>query len=398
MPRFSIVIPTTRIRLLSEALASALAQDFPDYEIVISDNSDEGCESVLAAFGPDKIRCVRPTEYMTVTKHWDFALSHARGDWVVLLCDDDALVPNALSIIDAAIRRYPGAGSAFWPKASYDEGHGVNGTLCVPGYNGDFLEESSAEKIALMFESGTGFFRTKYSLPFFPLAAISASVLEETRRINDGALFQPPCPMASGALFTLAFSSTSARLDLPLTILGKPEDSAGGMTKSSETYDRMHEGVSLEFVPIKSMGVFPTTNAESLLRAHNVLKHEFSLPELNYANYFLACHCAISELENAGWDGKYERALFDQSLATFPEATQRAVKALIVLEKEGEVLSLADQVVALVVRIGKGLGRRLSGGRNTIDHVLDGVECGFDSISGAAMTLGREFPENKSFN
>ena len=398
MPLFSIVIPTTRIRLLPEALVSALAQDFSDYEIVISDNSDEGCESILAAFDSDIIRCVRPTEYMTVTKHWDFALSHARGDWVLMLCDDDALVPNALSIIYSAIQRYPDVGSVFWPKASYDDHNESNRTLCVPGYKGDCIKESSAEKIEMMFQSGTGFFRVKYNLPFFPLAAISKSVLDETRRINEGALFQPPCPMASGALFTLAFSNTAARMDLPLTVLGQPEDSAGGMIKSSAAYNRMHKDVSLEYTPIKTMTVFPAVSAESLLRAHSVLKHNFSLPDLNYANYFLACYYAISELEIGGWDGKKERSLFDQSLATFPEATQKAVKALIAQDEEGEEVSLPGQLVALVMRIGKGLGRRLSGGRNTIDHVLDGVECGFDSISGAAMTLGREFPKNKIVN
>ena len=100
MPFFSIVIPTTRVHLLPDALSSALAQTFSDFEIVISDNSDEGCGKIIAELGSDKVRRVCPNEYMTATTHWDFARSQARGDWVVMLCDDDALLPVAFERIN----------------------------------------------------------------------------------------------------------------------------------------------------------------------------------------------------------------------------------------------------------------------------------------------------------
>ena len=140
MPRFSIVITTTRPRLVGYALRSALAQEFEDFEVIVSDNSDAGCREVIEAFADSRVRYVRPPEYLTVVPHWNFAFSHAAGEWQLLLCDDDAIAPNLLSVVDQAVRTHPEADTVRWLHGSFADETGPyadsRGAFTVPSFTG----------------------------------------------------------------------------------------------------------------------------------------------------------------------------------------------------------------------------------------------------------------------
>src|SRR2546423_6112022 len=94
-PLFSIVIPTrNRGHLLKSALQSALDQRFSDYEIVVSNNcSSDNTAAVVEEVGGSTVRMVRPRQVLSMPDHWEFALDHARGQYVTYLSDDDALCP-----------------------------------------------------------------------------------------------------------------------------------------------------------------------------------------------------------------------------------------------------------------------------------------------------------------
>ncbi len=34
-----------------------------------------------------------------MSEHWEFALSHAKGNWVTIIGDDDGLLPNAVKYL-----------------------------------------------------------------------------------------------------------------------------------------------------------------------------------------------------------------------------------------------------------------------------------------------------------
>lgn len=103
--QFSIVIPTrNRAGKLRHALRSALAQQFDDFEVVVSNNqSRDETEQVALSHRDARLRYIRAPRSMSMVDHWEFALGQACGDWVLFLCDDDALMPGALqSLADVA--------------------------------------------------------------------------------------------------------------------------------------------------------------------------------------------------------------------------------------------------------------------------------------------------------
>lgn len=108
-PRFSVVIPTrNRAHLLGWSIRSALAQDFDDYEILVSNNRCvDGTDALVSSFDDPRIRYVKTGTALAMHDHWDFALEKARGDYALFLCDDDALLPDSLKILAAFFDGHP---------------------------------------------------------------------------------------------------------------------------------------------------------------------------------------------------------------------------------------------------------------------------------------------------
>ncbi|VFM96143.1 MAG: Glycosyl transferase family 2 [Candidatus Kentron sp. G] len=93
MPFFSVVIPTrNRPELVKNAIASVLAQDFPDYELVVSDNSDDAMAKPTLAYIEEvlnhpQIRYIRPPQVLSMSDHWEWAMRQTNGEFSGVLTD-----------------------------------------------------------------------------------------------------------------------------------------------------------------------------------------------------------------------------------------------------------------------------------------------------------------------
>ena len=96
---FSVLLPThDRLEYLRYAVESVQRQDEHDWELVVSDNdSTDDIAGFVKGLDDDRIRYVRTESFVPVTENWNNALRHSRGDYVVMLGDDDALLPGYLS-------------------------------------------------------------------------------------------------------------------------------------------------------------------------------------------------------------------------------------------------------------------------------------------------------------
>ncbi|MEM6314928.1 MAG: glycosyltransferase family 2 protein [Planctomycetota bacterium] len=96
MPRVSIVISThDRPDLLTQTLASVIAQTVGDWEAIVVDDAG-GAEAVVTNLADDRIRHVRRDGPGGAPASRNLGLDHAAGTFVLFLDDDDLLAPTCL--------------------------------------------------------------------------------------------------------------------------------------------------------------------------------------------------------------------------------------------------------------------------------------------------------------
>jgi len=116
-PRLTIAIPTVnRAALLGRAIESALAQTSPDIEIIVSDNgSTDDTPAVIGRYAEryagrcaeNRLRTFRHPSTIPATKHGEFLVEQARGEFFLGLSDDDYLEPEFAAEALALYARHP---------------------------------------------------------------------------------------------------------------------------------------------------------------------------------------------------------------------------------------------------------------------------------------------------
>ncbi len=106
--KFSVLLPTrNRLELLRYAIESVRRQDYSDWEIVVSDNASiEDVEGYVSALNDPRMRYVRTAEFVSVTDNWNNALANSSGEYVVMLGDDDCLLPGYFRRLSALIQQF----------------------------------------------------------------------------------------------------------------------------------------------------------------------------------------------------------------------------------------------------------------------------------------------------
>jgi glycosyltransferase involved in cell wall biosynthesis len=115
MSLVTIAIPTfDRLEYLKEATASALAQTYRQIEILIGDDGptkaiEEWASSVIARDG--RVRYQRNRRNLGLAGNWNALADSARGEFLVIIGDDDRLLPDFVGRLTQVIQ--PAAQVAF---------------------------------------------------------------------------------------------------------------------------------------------------------------------------------------------------------------------------------------------------------------------------------------------
>jgi glycosyltransferase involved in cell wall biosynthesis len=141
-PSVSICIPASRAADgLRAAVASVLAQDHDDLEVVITDDSGGALEPVAAGFGDDRVRYFANPGRLGLAGNHTAALARARGRYLGFLHDDDRFLPAYVSSMVAPFERDPSLGVVF-SDCWIDRGigpYGRRGLALTPGRHERFL-------------------------------------------------------------------------------------------------------------------------------------------------------------------------------------------------------------------------------------------------------------------
>ena len=169
-PLVSVGVPTyNRSETLTRAIESALSQDYPNIEVVISDNAsgddtEAFCREV--ALKDKRIRYIRQPVNRGPSYNFTAVLKEAQGEYYMWLADDDWIETSYVSQCVKALETSP----EFVVVTGSTVFHDADGTGEVQGQITNFVDESARKRVLhyyrtiVLNESFYGVMRRKHAL------------------------------------------------------------------------------------------------------------------------------------------------------------------------------------------------------------------------------------------
>lgn len=112
-----------RFRYVPGVLRSVAQQDYPHVDLLVSDNGENGREvrELVEEHAPPGHRFRRNDETVGIVDHFNQLVEAARGEYFVLLQDDDEINPEFLSVLIEVLESEPDVGAALARVERMDE-------------------------------------------------------------------------------------------------------------------------------------------------------------------------------------------------------------------------------------------------------------------------------------
>ncbi len=320
-PRFSVVIPTReRAHTLRHSLRTCLDQDFEDYEVVVCDNySSPATREVVEEANSPRVRYVRAPEPLAMSHNWELALSHAAGEYVTILGDDDALLSHALRELDRLIRR-TGTRVVRWSAAFY-----LWPTVALEG-EANFLaiplsrELRSVDAVPTM--AAVASFRDCYTaLPMIYNSVIHRDLIAELRG-RTGKVFANNCPDVYSGFAFAYLAGNYVSVDVPMTVAGLSGNSTGVAalllrrpSPVAQDFRQLNARSGLNVHPwVPDLPIYPAVPvADSFQHAREILFPKDSRLQLDRQRLASECVAGLWAADEPEWQARLDviRATFD---------------------------------------------------------------------------------------
>jgi glycosyltransferase involved in cell wall biosynthesis len=225
-PLLTVMIPTReRCDTLQFTLQTVVTQNFADSQILVSDNaSEDDTPAVVRGFEDPRITYVRTARRMSMSDHWDFALEHATGEYVIAIGDDDGIMPGALERLASLISTQP-APIYCWNPNGYVWPIGKSSpklvlSAIVP--NTTVNLRSGVEKTLRWGTWGWA----KHLVPIYH-SAISRKI-PDAMRVRTGRVFHSTCPDVFTSYAVPAFAESAVRVGEAVSTFGVSAKSNSG--------------------------------------------------------------------------------------------------------------------------------------------------------------------------
>lgn len=227
--KYSIVIPTkNRAYYLKYAIKSVLISPRQDIELVVSNNfSSDETSKILSEINDSRMRVVSPDIALPMAAHYEFAISKARGDWITILGDDDAVMPYIFESLDKYILNYSNVDIISSARAYYFwEGcENIYGDLVV-AYSSKFKDKVRSTKNDL-YKALLGL-RNFTDMPqLYTTGIIKKSLYEEIKLKCSGYFYHSIIPDVYSAVAICLARNSYLRIEEPLFWTGTSNKSMG---------------------------------------------------------------------------------------------------------------------------------------------------------------------------
>jgi hypothetical protein len=324
-PLFSVVIPTyNRSDLLVRAVQSVLAQTLDDFDVVVSDNqSSDDTHDAIAKIDDSRLRYVSTPRHMVLPDSWEYARQHGRGRLMLVLSDDDAMVPDALERFARANERYD-ADFLFCNMAEYRD-HGFPpadaNTLTVPAHN-------SAVRVIdrVVYLNQLMAFTAKYNA--HPSCYVFESAL--AKRIadrNNGRFFQTLGVEYFAWPVAAVLARNIVNIDAPLVVVGRTSKSWGtNMVLMNPGQGKINQLVSdaqteRRYTPLTNF-TFNNLAIEGLLAAAAAFPQELGRYPVDYGGYVRATRAELERRAAQHVDVSSELEELEKYTAAHPELSE----------------------------------------------------------------------------
>jgi len=325
---FSVVIPThNRLSLLTDAIETVRCQQGAEWELVIFDNaSTDPIREHVSGLGDSRIRYERSSDFLPVTSSWNRAIDLARGEYIILLGDDDALTPNYFVRLNEIVERFTSPEVIY--SSIYQFMHPGVAPWDLEGYvadvkNGFFFSNHKSPSLLAPGEAkralaGSLHFSRNFT---FNIQAFAFSRAFLARVRVNGQVFQSPFPDYYLANVAFALSNSTVIVPEPLAIAGVSKASFGytlfnGLEEKGESLlnnkianDPIYKELLPRLLPSSAYILNYVITMEYVARA----THDRMHLSVDYARYrrlqiYTAVQAALTGLPaGAGWPDLYKR-------------------------------------------------------------------------------------------
>lgn len=273
--KYSIIVPCYNgFKYLPSCLESILSQEYDDFELIVSDDhSTDGTHEYLSGLDNSRIKILTTPSRMSMAEHWEWALSHAQGEWCIFVGQDDGLQLYFFELADiltdyavknncrlvASERAY-----YFWPGCEnvYGDVHVSYSGFPLVARKKTFIGALTALLGAVDY----------FELPqMYTTSLFHKSILDEARAKQHGAVFSTHPQDANLAAIACSLDSDYVYSFMPLGWVGTSPKSAGmaisaPSTDSAELRDTYLDKVSSsKFEYSSQVGPFSLGSAELYL-------------------------------------------------------------------------------------------------------------------------------------
>lgn len=225
-PRITLVIPTReRGDVLQSALRTAIAQDYENLEILVSDNnSSDNTRDVVSSCTHKRVRYCNPGRRLNMSANWDFALSNiGKTDFVSIMGDDDGILPGGIArlaevLVETGTKALRTKSCDYhWPKRNGKD----HGRLLIEKSGGVEIR-NGLDWLDKVLTGG---------LPYANLPVIyngGVIHIDELRKLNrNGRYFHSAIPDVFSGVALASVVGQYAFLDEPLFVNGASQHSIG---------------------------------------------------------------------------------------------------------------------------------------------------------------------------
>jgi glycosyltransferase involved in cell wall biosynthesis len=229
--KFSILIPTrNRVDYLPSCLYSVLDQNYSDVEVIVSNNfSSDETQIYLDTLSDARLKVVKPPTELSMTKHYEWILAQAKGEWILILGDDDGLQPYFFKVADyytnlalkMKIRAINSKRSYFFWKGCEE----VYGDIALDFFAQKGFKIRNGKIQSLLTLAGL---KSYFELPqMYSNSIFNKSLIEDAKKKQNGLFYSSINPDANGAAIACSLDENYLDVNISFGWIGSSPKSTG---------------------------------------------------------------------------------------------------------------------------------------------------------------------------